>query len=266
MDWPNLVNGAFRVGSLIYGAANSSKRSREMASSVREMAERVPTKAVPSSPTGDGPPRPSTHSTTGEAEPASKIEALSPLKSKYSETSQISAEGKACVPCGSSHFQTVAGGLAEAMRFARSGGIAHPEVIERINASETELNTFERWDGAPEKVALLEGDEKRLMDDMLNASREMRHRLSDIKTVDELEEIAAKVGPMSKDFRARLFQMQIGIITPEQAKDIHQKAEAIRAKLGEAVEPQITLEEAKTEVARLATEAVEKRWESSESL
>jgi len=186
--------------------------------------------------------------------------ATSPESSQYAGISQVSAAGKACVPCGSAHFQTVAGGLGEAMRFARSEGIAYPEVIERISASETELNTFERWDWTPEKVARLEGNEKKLMDDMLNASREMRHRLSDIKTVDELEETAAKAGAMSKDFRARLFQMQIGVITPGQQRELHRKAEAIQAKYGTSEEPEISLEEAKKEAHEELTKRIEESY------
>jgi len=186
-----------------------------------------------------------------------------PSQAAYSGISQISAQGVGCVPCGSSHFQTVAGGLSEAMRFARSEGIGHPEVIARINACETELNTFERWDASPEKVALLQGEEKALMNDMLNASRELRHRLSDIKSVEQLEQTAARAQMLAIDFRSRLFLMQVGKMTPEMREDIRRRAEAIRAKLGKEGEP-MTLEEAKRLAAEQAAKEVEARWRSQE--
>lgn len=182
----------------------------------------------------------------------------------YSGTSQLTAHGAACVPCGSSHFQTVAGGLSEAMRFARSDGVSHPEVIDRINTSETELNTFERWDGSPEKVAKLQGEEKKLMDDMLNASRELRHRLSDLKSVDELEQTAARAQNLAVEFRSRLFTLQIGTMTPEMKDEINRRAEAVRAKLGVEEQREMTLDEAKQLAAEQAQKEVEARWKSQE--
>lgn len=133
----------------------------------------------------------------------------SPTEDIVSGTSQISAGGKACIPCGGSHFSTTSGMLQESLRFAREGGINHPEVIDRISAAEDELNAFERIDGAAEKVVKLPPGEKELMYDMLKASREMRHMLNDIKDVPSLEKTAAKVQEIKVKFRAKAFKMQI---------------------------------------------------------
>ena len=137
----------------------------------------------------------------------------------YAGTSQLSAAGKACIPCGNDHFSVVSGGLAEAIRFAREGGIEHPEVIERIADAEMELNTFERWDGAPERVARLSPEEKPLMDDMLTASRKLRHLISDITDIDNLEQSAVQARDMRKEFKTRTFRMQLGKEMRQRARE-----------------------------------------------
>ena len=126
-----------------------------------------------------------------------------------SDLSQVSAEGKACIPCGNDHFSTAAGLLSESIRFARSGGITDPEVIKRIAAAEDELNAFERVDGAPENVIRLPDMEKDLMNEMLAASRKLRHDLSDINSADDLESTAAGAREMRKELRGKLFAMQV---------------------------------------------------------
>ncbi len=151
---------------------------------------------------------------------------------QYSEISQISAQGKACIPCGQDHYSTATGALGEAMRFAREGGLAHPEVISRITRAEDELNAFERIDGAPEKVVQLPPQEKQLMDRMLTESRHLRHLLSDMKDAGDLEQVAAKAQSLRKEFRLALFQMQMSKLSPEQKTAVKQRiAEAVEKKL-----------------------------------
>lgn len=120
---------------------------------------------------------------------------------------QAIARGTACTVCGKDHFSVVAGGLAEAMRFARDGGIEHPEVIRRIQHCEDELNTFERWDGSPVEVAKLSPGEKPIIEEMLVASRNLRHQLSGVRDVAGLETVAADAGANRREFGARLFRL-----------------------------------------------------------
>lgn len=164
---------------------------------------------------------------------APKMPEQSMKPSEYSGTSQVTQAGKACIPCGSDHFSTVSGELSEAMRFARVKGVSsiaelsesdRQEILTRVSHSEDELNVFEREDGAPEKVALLEGDEKELMDDMLIASRNLRHALSDITTVEELEGTAAQAQTMRRDIRTRLFKLHLGSVSPKQKEQIKERA------------------------------------------
>ena len=82
-------------------------------------------------------------------------------------------------------------------------------MLKRIAAAEDELNAFERVDGAPENVIRLPEAEKALMNEMLAASRELRHMLSDIKSVDDLESTAASAREKRKELRGKLFSMQL---------------------------------------------------------
>lgn len=152
-------------------------------------------------------------------------EPFPPKEETVSGVSQISAAGKACIPCGNDHFSTASSMLEEALRFAREerplgeGGIYHPEVTRRIFIAEDELNAFERGDGAAEKMARLPQDEMELMYEMLKASRRMRHMLKEIVDVPSLVSTTAEVGRIKMEFRTRVFDMQLNKL-PEKTRDI----------------------------------------------
>ncbi len=133
-------------------------------------------------------------------------------ESPHAGTSQLSAAGRACIPCGNDHFSTVSGLLAEAMRFARTSGIADPEVVKRISLAEDELNAFERVDAAPDKIAALPGEERDIISAMTQDSREIRHRLSDLKSPDDLLQLAADVKKMREEYRMQVFGLQLAHI------------------------------------------------------
>jgi len=139
-------------------------------------------------------------------------------KPDYSGASQISAAGKGCIPCGNDHFSTAAAALSESIRFARTGGIEHPEVVSRITLAVDELNAFERIDGAPEKVDKLPPVEKKMMDDMMTASRAVRHLITDIKTLEDLEKTTAVARRYRIEFMLRQIQMQTKKVPLEKAK------------------------------------------------
>ena len=142
----------------------------------------------------------------------------------YSGTSQISAAGKACIPCGNDHFSTVAGALAESIRFAKEGGVSHEEVMTRLSHAEDELNIFEREDAAPEKVIQLQADEKALMDEMVAESRKMRHMLKDIGDVESLEHAAAYAREKRADIRQKTFKLQFGKLSEEDKTKVRARA------------------------------------------
>jgi hypothetical protein len=129
--------------------------------------------------------------------------------SEYSGLSQLSAAGKACIPCGNDHFSTTAGALAEAIRFAKKGGVADPEVVSRLSLAKDELNAFERIDGSPEKVVALPSAEKEIMDDMLEHSRALRHEIDDIGDAADLERVAAQARNNRVELLARTLRLKI---------------------------------------------------------
>lgn len=149
--------------------------------------------------------------------------------SEYAGFSQISAAGKACIPCSNDHFSTVAGELAEAIRFARDGGITHPEVMFRITDAEDQLNALERIDGAPAKVEKLPPAEKAFMNAMIASSRHMRHLLKDITNTEDLEALAAHAQGQRQLYRTRLFELQMSQLTPEQMQKVEEKAAGVIA-------------------------------------
>jgi len=143
---------------------------------------------------------------------------------EVSSTSQVTAEGKGCLPCAADHFSTVAGALTEALRFARTEGIDHQEVLERIALSFDELNIMERIDAAPEKLERLPEEEQSLMRDATVMSRDLRHRLSDLTGVQDLEAVAALAQKSRTDFRRRLFRLQLGRLPPEERQRVQERA------------------------------------------
>ena len=151
----------------------------------------------------------------------------SPTEDIVSGISQVSAKGKGCVSCGNDHFSTAAGILEESLRFAREGGIEHPEVIKRISIAEDELNEFERIDGAAEEVVKLPPDEKELMDAMLKASREMRHMLKEIKDVPRLEKTTADMQKIKREFRGKVFKMSLAKMSPDNQEEIKIRARKV---------------------------------------
>jgi hypothetical protein len=73
-----------------------------------------------------------------------------------------------------------------------------------------ELNAFERIDGTPERVTKLPPNEKKLMDDMMTASREIRHHITDIQSPSDLEKAAALSRQYRIEFMARQMKLQRG--------------------------------------------------------
>jgi len=95
-----------------------------------------------------------------------------------------------CVPCSLGHWSTSAGLLNEAVRF-KGKGITSNEVLDRIAKSLAEQNALERVDLSPEKLRTVPEWSRGIAEEALEKSRQLRHRLEGIKTIEQLGDIAA---------------------------------------------------------------------------
>ena len=96
----------------------------------------------------------------------------------------------ACVPCAIGHFSTSATLLNEAVRFKKDG-LTSPQVLDDIAQAIGEQNALERIDLTPAKIETLPDWEKEIAEKALERSRELRHTLESVQSMDELQSIAA---------------------------------------------------------------------------
>lgn len=96
----------------------------------------------------------------------------------------------ACVACAVGHFSTSSGELKEALRFKGEGMTSH-EVLDRIAGALEEQNALEREDLTQEKIQHLPQWERPIAEEALIQSRQLRHRLETIQSIEELEQLAA---------------------------------------------------------------------------
>jgi len=96
----------------------------------------------------------------------------------------------ACVPCAIGHFSTSARLLNEAVRFKKDG-LASAQVLDDISAVLGEQNALERIDLTPEKIRTLPEWEREMANLALETSRELRHKLESVQSMEELENLAA---------------------------------------------------------------------------
>lgn len=103
---------------------------------------------------------------------------------------KVQPVASACVPCSIHHFSTSARLLNEAVRFKKDG-LTSTQILDDIAAVIGEQNALERIDLTPEKIEALPEWEKEHAQIALDKSRELRHRLEAIQSIDELDELAA---------------------------------------------------------------------------
>jgi hypothetical protein len=113
-----------------------------------------------------------------------------------------------CVACARAHFATIAGTLKEAIRFAREGGLTHPEVQTRLEAAEEEVTNVERHDWTPEKTLHSPIGEKHVIEQFFPDLRRLRQRIMTINSVDDLEHTAADAALLSTDFRLAVLELR----------------------------------------------------------
>ena len=204
MDWRNLYNHALRLGFTAYEARNAVKRSEDMASSARELAERLP--ATSNTPQTVNAPE---GSNLAPVEPFSEpVLVTEQPGAPRPQQLQKTSRGKECRPCTSDHFATCAGVLEEALRFARADGLENDEVVERVALCAEQMNAWERWDAAPESFEDLAEEDKAFLRQWLPKGRSFRHRLNSIQSMEDLEKVAAEAHRLHlnarKELRARI--------------------------------------------------------------
>ena len=121
------------------------------------------------------------------------IQSESPLPAAMPQPSEESPPARiatACVACAVGHFSTSSGLLKEALRFKGEGMTSH-EVLDRIAGALEEQNALEREDLTQEKIQNLPQWERPIAEEALTQSRQLRHRLETIQSIDELEQLAA---------------------------------------------------------------------------
>lgn len=209
MMWRVIEEGANRLVDAGFDRLTRPRKSREqrekelektIAALEKEEAQAAPTTAPPSS---------------------------APALSGTEETPTGTREaprGTGCAPCTSDHLSTCSGALAEAMRFARVRGVQDEEVQSRLSLCVDELNIWERVDAAPEKLVGLAPAEKEFLRRWLPKGRDLRHRVNEAETLEDLEGAAALARQQSVEARKEMRQLR-----PPVMKKIEALAEKVKA-------------------------------------
>lgn len=129
---------------------------------------------------------------------------------EQSETPGMERVDTACISCSRSHLATIAGGLGEAVRFARGDpqGVAHPEAIRRIQKAEEEINIMERIDLSPEALAGSPPEEREVAEEYLPRIRKLRQDIGNIGSFENLESVAGDASMLGQEFRLRALQLK----------------------------------------------------------
>ncbi|MBA7471427.1 hypothetical protein ES707_06733 [subsurface metagenome] len=125
----------------------------------------------------------------------------------------------ACVPCAVGHFSTSAGLLNEAFRF-KGEGITSNEILDRIAKSLEEQNTLERADLTQEKIQNSPPWEREIAEDALSQSRSLRHRLENLRNIEQLGQAAADSERVYKKLFREWFKQRFAHLGPEKAQSI----------------------------------------------
>jgi hypothetical protein len=192
-----------------------------------------------------------------EAESAPEVESVSKVSEKerprLSGGPEALSRGTACLPCSQDHLSTCSGLLAEALRFARNDGIESTEVISRLGLCRDELNALERVDLRPEVTSQLPDWENKLVGDVLNGSRNLRHDMTEILSVSDLEAVAGRAQVLRRDIGKAWLVERLKRMAPGQREVVEQK-----------LQEKLSLDQAKKVAAEVASKEVEERWNSQE--
>ena len=140
------------------------------------------------------------------------------------EENQTAEIATACVACAVGHFSTSSGLLKEAVRF-KGEGMTSNEILDRIAAVLEEQNSLERVDLAPEKIQRLSEWLKAIAEEALVQSRQLRHRLESIQSVDELEQAAIDTKKYYIKLNRQWFKGRFTYLGASKAEAIAQRVE-----------------------------------------
>jgi len=177
MDIGEIFVRIFNIGFGFYEATRTQKRAKERSAELKELSGKIAT--TPATALAPG----NMGNITQKTEQASSVppEALVEGKSEVAN---------ACIPCALGHFSTSSGLIKEMLRF-KDGGITCNEIIDRIAGALEEQNALEREDLTPDKIQRLPEWQKQIAEEALTQSRQLRHRLEAIQSIDELQQLAA---------------------------------------------------------------------------
>ncbi len=151
-----------------------------------------------------------------------RIETAIPVESSSTRGEPVST---ACLSCSRSHLATIAGGLGEAVRFARGDprGIQHPEAVMRVQKAEEEIGIMERIDLSPESLLASPPEEREVAEEYLPRIRELRQGIGDMGSFEDLERVAADASLLGQEFRLRHLQLKGVDLSP--VVDLAQKVQ-----------------------------------------
>lgn len=127
-----------------------------------------------------------------------------------------------CLPCAVGHFSTSSGLLKEALRF-KDRGMESNEILDRIAGVLEEQNALEREDLTPEKIRRLAEWERPIAEEALARSRQLRHRLEGIRTIEELEGLAADTRTYYLTLSRQWYKGRFGMLGADKAEAIAQR-------------------------------------------
>ncbi|MBA7621899.1 hypothetical protein ES703_29269 [subsurface metagenome] len=134
-------------------------------------------------------------------------EVRAPIEEPKTTIEEI-ASATVCLSCTRDHWSTISGALSEGLRFARSEGMTSKDVQGRIGLALDEHNMMERIDLAPSAIAELKGKERELAEWSLKNSRELRHTIGEIRTVDDMEKAAAQAARLRGEFMTKYSEVR----------------------------------------------------------
>jgi len=139
-------------------------------------------------------------------------------------TESENVEGTACIPCVNGHFSTCSGLISdEALRMARRHGVGDEE-ISRINKCLDQLNAMEREDLAADKIKELPQWERDLAIYAQNEGADIRHKLENIKSVDDLEVAALQIKSARMKIGQDFFRGKLAHMSKSEKTELAERA------------------------------------------
>jgi hypothetical protein len=154
-------------------------------------------------------------------------ESINPEQEQPMRSQDIS-KGTACIPCVNDHLSTCTGLVSdESVRMARRSGIDDDEVVRRILRCSNQLNAMEREDLSVEKIASLPDWEKEIAVYAQNEAADIRHKLNNISTVEDLVDVAGQITETRDKIGKEWFRGRIKNMSPSEKAKVRERAEEI---------------------------------------